>query len=99
MPRRAVKVRITPRAQHDLEEIRRWIARDDADTALSFVRDLRRKIGDLDATPKRYPVATRRPGYPVFRLNHRGYRIFFRVRTDQVDVLAVHHGSRGDPAF
>ena len=90
-----MKVEISPQAQEDLDSIRRWIAQDNRSRAISFTRELVGKIRSLSRASARYPHVDRYPD--LHRLNYRGYRTFYRIGDDRVEVLHVHHGSRVAP--
>ena len=92
-----MKVEFSTTARRDLDDIRRWIARDDRDRAIAFIRELRSRAADLEFMPERFPEDDALPP-GVRRLNHRGYRILFTVEAERVLVLHVHHGARDRPA-
>lgn len=92
-----MKVEFSDTALHEIDGIRRWIARHDRERAISFVRELRASADGLSTMPLRFPLLddSQLPG--VRRLNHRGYRILFTVEAERVLVLHVHHGARDRP--
>ena len=93
-----MRVVISGTARTDLQNIQRWIARDNPKRALSFVRELREQIRGLARWPNRFP-AKEEVDPSIRRLSYRGYRIFYRVSDSSVEVIEVHHGSRDTPDF
>lgn len=94
-----MKLEFAPAAREDLDAIRRWIARDDRDLAISFTRKLVAKIGGLRTAFARYPEVDSAVHPGLRRMNYRNYRVFYTVSGDGIDVLHVHHGSRATPPF
>ena len=91
-----MKVTYASSARDDLDAIRRWIARDDRKRAITFVRELQDAAEQIGYGPMHYPLleGSRFPG--VRRRNHRGYRILYRVGSDEIVILNIHHGRRAD---
>ncbi|WP_374943703.1 type II toxin-antitoxin system RelE/ParE family toxin [Sphingomonas sp.] len=92
-------VHVTGTAGAELEDIRRWIARDNRPRATSFIRELRSRIAGLTATYELYPIVDSTADGPIHRMNYHEYRIFYQVSGKRIDVLGVHQGSRGSPDF
>ena len=95
-----MRIVLTRTAEGDLRSIGRWIAKDNPPRAIGFVQELRNEIAGLAFMPRRFPVASEPDVRPaVHRMNHRGYRILYRVLDgdDVVEVLHVHHGARAYP--
>jgi plasmid stabilization system protein ParE len=88
-----VKVRFTDTANMDLEAIGDWIAQEDPQRAVTFVRELRKAAGALARYPRRYP-ALAGSRFQVRKKVHREYLIFYRVDEAEVRILRVVHGSR-----
>lgn len=94
-----MKVVITAPAEDDLNALWYWIRDDNPERADTFLDELEQRISSLDHWADRFPIAFTSSEGPVRRLVHRGYRILYRVRDEQVEVLHVHHGSRNAPKF
>lgn len=89
-----MKVIWTPRAQQRLQEIQDYIARDQPDNALRWVArvlDRGERIGDQPRSGRVVPEYQREAIREVFAGD---YRIVYRLRSQQVDVLTVRHGAR-----
>lgn len=89
-----MRVVLTKEALADLDEIGRWIARDDPGRADRFVDALERRCAALSRHPKRYPVAHLTGSEEIRKRGFRRYLIFFRVERDAVDILRIVHGAR-----
>ncbi|MPV61016.1 plasmid stabilization protein [Burkholderia sp. HI2761] len=90
-------VRLSGFAITELELIADYIARDNPQRAITFVRELREKCLSLVEMPFAFPLV---PRFEAHGVRHRGYgnfQIFYRVKGDppvQIDVLHVLHGAR-----
>ncbi|KVP28302.1 type II toxin-antitoxin system RelE/ParE family toxin [Burkholderia multivorans] len=90
-------VRLSGFAIAELELIADYIARDNPQRAITFVRELREKCLSLAEMPFAFPLV---PRFEAYGVRHRGYgnfQIFYRVKGDppvQIDVLHVLHGAR-----
>jgi toxin ParE1/3/4 len=89
-----VKIVLTKRAFADLDDIRAFIAREDAERADAFVRRLHQKCGTLSRHPRRYPVLASIDAQDVRKLNYRGYLIFYVTNQKEVRILRIVHGAR-----
>jgi plasmid stabilization system protein ParE len=92
-----MKVHWTDTAQHHLDAIHAFIALDSPEYARRTVDRLTRRSQQI----ARFPLSGRRvPEYDVADVREvieRAYRIVYRVKPGQVDVLAVIHASRDFP--
>lgn len=88
-----MKVRLTAEAEHDLESIADWIALDDRERALGFIRELRDCCLGLASFPERFPLVPRYERHGIRHRVHGNYMIFYRV--DDVEVIIIHvlHGA------
>ncbi len=90
------KVILSPLALADLEEIVRYIARDDPAAAGRLGNRLLDEAESLTQLPYRGGSVRRRPG--VRKLLHPPYLIFYRVNEParSVEVLRFWHGARDE---
>lgn len=91
-----IPVRLTPRAERDIEEIGDFIARDSPAQATRFVVMLRQRCAAIGVLPN---AAPRRPelGEGIRMVVYRGYLIFYALRDDAVVIERVLHGARDTP--
>ena len=94
-----MRVVIRAGASRDLRAIGDWIARDNPRRAETFVVEREARAMALAAMPRRGPVVARTRLGPVRKLTHGSYLIYYRVRTNAVDILAVRHAAMGTPDF
>jgi toxin ParE1/3/4 len=86
-------VRLTAEAERDLEAIGDYIARDNPERALSFIRELRGKCLDLADFPDRHPLVPRYETLGVRHRVHGNYLIFYRADAGGVTVIHILHGA------
>lgn len=86
-------------AAADLRSIGDWIARDNPARAESFISELQERATRLATMSGRGPVVARTHAGPVHKLTHGRYILYYRIRADRVEVLAIRHGARQAPAF
>lgn len=89
-----MKVALTESALADLDHIAEWIGRDNPDRAETFVLDLRAKCDTLSSHPRRYPLVSGATQSDLRKATFRDYLIFYRVLTNQIDVVRIVHGAR-----
>ena len=81
-----------PLVDCDVEEAALWYHQHDPAVALRFVDEVRLAMREAAKQPLRFPerfIEVRR-----IRLHRFPYSVFFRIRADTVQVLAVLHGAR-----
>ena len=90
------RVNLTASAQTDLEQIFYNIAADSPMNATEFIVELERKVYSLEAFPERQPLIPENEffGTEYRHLNHKKYRIVYRIVQDTVFVLRIVHGSK-----
>lgn len=87
-------VAFTEEAEADLERIGDYIAQDNPDRAVSFVRELVACCQRLADAPRGYPLVLRYRHSGVRRRPYGRYLVFYRVGTDRVDILHILHGAQ-----
>lgn len=87
-------VQISAEAERDLEAIGDFIAMDNPERAISFIRELRAKCLTLAEFPERFPVVPRYMSQGIRRRLHANYLIFYRIFAEMVIVLHVLHGAQ-----
>ena len=98
----AWKVIWTRRGGLSLEEAYEYVAADDPDAADKLLAGIFESVDLLERFPfigARYERRGRRTSYR--EIQHRMYRIFYRVdeRQEEVHVILIWHGSRDEPSF
>lgn len=91
--------RVSPKAEHDLQEIGDYIALDNPSRASSFVTEIERRFEDVAERPELFRVRDEiAPG--IRAALHGGYMIFFTIASDGVvDFVRVLHGARNFAAL
>jgi plasmid stabilization system protein ParE len=94
-----VPVILTPQSQHDLEDIVRFIARDNPNQAVKFGDALIDKALSLDTFPERGRMVPELQVESVREIIHGSYRIIYELLhdPDAVFVLRFWHAARGVP--
>ena len=85
---------LTHEAEHDLEAIGDYIARDNPLRAASFVDELRDDCLGLADFPERFPLVPRYETYGLRRRVHGNYLIFYAVEADRVVVVHILNGAQ-----
>lgn len=87
-------VRLSRRAERDLEEITGYIAEDNPGRAESFARELYARCLALSEFPDAWPVWKESPQRVVRRAVHGNYLIFYSVEKQTVRIQRILHGAR-----
>lgn len=93
-----MKVIWTPRAQQRLQELYDHIAQDqpiNADRWIVRMLDRGEQIGDQPRSGRIVPEDQRDTVREIFEGD---YRIIYRIRSQQIDVLSVRHGAQRLPS-
>lgn len=92
------RIRLTPRAEKDAEDLFRWVIHRAPHQGALWYRGLIKAIESLAQHPQRCPIAPegRELGEAVRHLLYgkRPYRIFFSIQKDEVHVLHIRRGAR-----
>ena len=89
-----MKVILAQAAIADLIAIGRYIQNDNPARAETFVQELEQKCAELGSMARAFPVLTHRKNKNVRHRVHGDYLIFYRIGTEQVEVLHVLHGAQ-----
>lgn len=93
----AFRVRITPKAQRDAEEIYRWVITEAPVQGAVWFNGLMDIIQSLANHPRRCPLAEGFPPAKEIRqllYGRRPYIVFFRIKGDEVQLLHIRRGAR-----
>jgi len=88
------EVRWTPQAADDLEAIADFIAADSPQYARLFTMDVLAAVERLADFPNSGRVVPELKDSSIREILFGSYRIVYRVKCDQVEVLTVYHGAR-----
>lgn len=89
-----MRVRWTDTANAHLLAIYEYIARDSTAYARRMVDRITRRSEQLAEFPLSGPIVPEYESQEIRELLERPFRIIYRVKTDQIDVLAVVHGAQ-----
>ena len=97
----AIQVRITARAERDIEQVLRWFHDQDATAAGSrWLNQLHAKIATLETHPERCRLASEASDMGIklrelsFGRRKGTYRILFELQQDTVQILHIRHSAR-----
>lgn len=95
MPKK-FKVYITVNAQRDLEQIFSYIAADSVNNAKKFILELEQKIYSLDSLPEGFSYIPENLyfGTHYRHINHKKYRVVYKIERSSVYIMRVFHGSK-----
>lgn len=88
-----MKVVFAPAAEHDLLEIGQRIPPDNPARAVSFVDELIDHCLTLAEMPRRNPLVPRYEHWGIRRAVHKSHLIFYRVRSETIEIVHVLHGA------
>src|SRR5579862_6711158 len=87
-------VRLSDKAEAELEEIGDFIAEDNPSRADSFVAELLERCFALAAHAERYPIVAVVTGVEMRRCVFSKYLIFYSVRGNAVEIAHIFHSAR-----
>ncbi len=95
MPKK-YRVEITVTAAEDIESIFDYIAHQDPDAAIDWLREIERQIDSLERFPERCRVIPEAEalGREYRQLIYGHYRTVIRIHGSSVIILRVFHGAR-----
>ena len=89
-----MKVVFTATALQDLNDISDWLAINYPAVAPAVERRIRAVIARVARWPESARRAAKRPGVRVVPLGRYPYKVFYRVTSDAVEILHIHHTAR-----
>ena len=90
----AYKIKWSPRAASDFEEICEYISSNSELYAVFFARRINAIVKEFPRFPKAGRIV---PEYQDINLREKifsGYRIIYRIKVDYIEVVAICHGAR-----
>ncbi len=84
----------TAEAEADLERIGDFIAQDNSRRAASFVTELVERCLQLAEFPESFPLVPLHADSGVRRRSYGSYLIFYRARSERIEILHVMSGVR-----
>ncbi len=90
------KVYITSNAQRDLGHIFSYIASDNVHNAKKFILELEKKIYSLETLPESFAYIPENIyfGTNYRHINHKKYRVVYKIESKSVHIMRVFHGSK-----
>ena len=90
------KVYLTKNAQRDFEQIFFYIAAESANNAKKFILELEEKIYSLDTMPENFAYIQENIyfGTNYRHINHKKYRVIYKIDSNSVYILRVIRGSK-----
>lgn len=89
-----MQVELTAEAKADIRRISNYIAEDNPIAADAWTRRVQQRCQSLANAPLRYALIPRHEASGIRRRPFGNYLIFYRVKTDAVQVLHVIHGAQ-----
>jgi toxin ParE1/3/4 len=89
-----MRIKWSEPALESMRAIRDYIAEDSPENARRFIQqlfDAAEQLADLPERGRHVPEAKRQD---IRELLYKDYRIIYRIKSDQIDILAIVHGSR-----
>lgn len=90
----AYKVKWSPRAVSDLEEICDYIARDSEHYAAFFARKIISIIESIPQFPKSGRIVPEYGDESLREIIYKNYRLVYRIKNEVVEIAAICHGAR-----
>lgn len=92
-----MKVVYTDEALDNLDGILAFIASNYPTIAAAFEKRLRTAVARIGAWPESAEEVAERPGVRVVPLIRYPYKIFYRITSEAVEILYIHHTARQAP--
>jgi len=89
-----MRVRYTPRARADLEAIFSYLDSRNPAAAQAVKRHIEHAAAALQLSPYLGPVIDRSPDFRSIRAGRYPYRLYYRIREDEVWIVHIRHASR-----
>jgi len=92
-----MKVVYTDEALDNLDGILAFIASNYPTISPAFEKRLRTVLARIGAWPESAEEVAERPGVRVVPLIRYPYKVFYRITTEAVEILYIHHSARQAP--
>lgn len=89
-----VKVEWSPLARDELNEIIDYIAQDSIEYAVSFYKEVHKKVQDLITFPKMGRIVPELDDPNIREVLLKNYRIIYKILEVKLQIVRVLHGSR-----
>jgi plasmid stabilization system protein ParE len=89
-----MKIVYTDEALRNLDEILGYIASNYPMISTSFQKRLQTVVARIGAWPESAQEVAERPGVRVVPLIRYPYKVFYRITSEAVEVLYIHHAAR-----
>jgi len=90
----ALKIKWSPRAASNLEEICNYIAKDSEYYSILFAKKIINIVKAIPQFPKSGRIVPEYKDDSLREKIHGSYRIVYRLKADVVEIVAICHGSR-----
>ena len=90
----ALKIKWSPRAASNLEEICNYIAKDSEYYSILFAKKIINIVKAIPQFPKSGRIVPEYKDDSLREKIYRNYRIVYRLKADVVEIVAICHGSR-----
>jgi plasmid stabilization system protein ParE len=91
-----LRLKLRRAARKEFDEAIRWYETRQSGLGGEFINEVEHAFQNIAAQPDRYPVAM--DDIRIARVRRFPYSLYYRLKTQQIVVLAVFHSSR-DPAI
>ena len=90
----ALKIKWSPRAASNLEEICNYIAKDSEYYSILFARKITNRVKAIPQFPKSGRIVSEYKDENLREKIYGNYRIVYRLKGDIVEIVAICHGAR-----
>jgi addiction module RelE/StbE family toxin len=94
-----MKIIWSDNASNDLEEIKKYIARDNINIAESFIYKLVSSVSKLSDFPLLGSPVDKYSQLDIHFIIYKNYKIFYKININNILILTVVHGSRNFSIF
>lgn len=91
---RSLPLSVSPQAEEEARQAAQWYERESSGLGRAFLEVVEQTLAAISENPLRFPLAYRDIRKAL--LKRFPYGVFFRIRADQIRVVAIMHLSR-DP--
>jgi toxin ParE1/3/4 len=84
-----MQVRLSTRAIHDLQGIKKRIATDNPARSVTFIEELRDVAVRIGGMPRAFPLVPRYEQHGIRRRSYKGYGILYSVQPDRVFIHRI----------